>query len=312
MWGSASYGMPSWKSMDRTATPSFRSALTSRWRGSPGSPNSGLISPCWRSTPASIGGRCVKTASRTGSRASVRCCSSIETVDPRSTHFKDELAPEVARLAQPMRLGSIGQAINLDLRRAHRAYLDELRDAFEMPPGAPNRRSQRLDVIARRFRRLRARRDEGGPTARPEHRERPLCHLAADGIEEGIAIGHHLREIDRIVVDDFVSAEAAHVIVVGCARSRDHVGADMLGELNGEAGDPARPALDQNRLARLEFQRVFEGTQGREPGERQGGGVDVRHRRGLLRDNCGLDRNLLGISALLARFANAEHRVPNF
>ncbi len=85
----------------------------------------------------------------------------------------------------------------------------------------------------------------------------------------------------------------------------------MLGELNSEAGDPARAALDQDRLARLEFQRVLDGTERSEPGERQRGRVDVRHGVGLLGDDCGLGRDFLGISAILARLANAERRVPN-
>ena len=94
-------------------------------------------------------------------------------------------------------------------------------------------------------------------------------------------------------------------------RGRDHVGADMLGELNGETGNPACPALDENRLARLEFQRVFDRAQRGEAGERQGGGVDMGQGVRLLRDDCGLDCDFLGVSTLLARLANAEHGVPN-
>ena len=39
------------------------------------------------------------------------------------------------------------------------------------------------------------------------------------------------------------------------AGRRDHTGADMFCKLNGKAGDPARTALNQNRLAGLQFQR---------------------------------------------------------
>ena len=49
----------------------------------------------------------------------------------------------------------------------------------------------------------------------------------------------------------------------------------MLCELNGEACDPARPAMDQDRLAGLELQRLLDRAQRGEAGERQGGGVDV-------------------------------------
>ncbi len=52
-----------------------------------------------------------------------------------STNLKDELAPKMARLAEPMRVGSLGQPIKLDLRRAHGAGPIQLHNAFEMPAG---------------------------------------------------------------------------------------------------------------------------------------------------------------------------------
>ena len=58
--------------------------------------------------------------------------------------------------------------------------------------------------------------------------------------------------------------------------SRDHMGADVLGKLNGEAGDSARPSLDQDRLPRLQFQRILDSTQRGKAGERQGSGVNMR------------------------------------
>src|SRR5262249_24966594 len=134
--------------------------------------------------------------------------------DCRSTHLEDELAPEVARLAQSMGIACFGQPVELDLGRPHSSRLNEVDDAFEMPPRPPNRRSQRLDVIAWRFRRLRPGGDKGGPTARPEHREGALRHVAPDRIEDGIAIGRNFSEIDRVVVDDFIRSEAAHIIMI--------------------------------------------------------------------------------------------------
>jgi hypothetical protein len=114
------------------------------------------------------------------------------------------------------------------------------------------------------------------PTARLEHREGALRHVAADRVEDGVAIGHNLSEIFGVVVDDFIRAEAAHIVMVRRARSCNHTGADMLGKLNSKARDPARSAMDEDRLPRLQFQRVFDSTQRCETGERQGGGVDVR------------------------------------
>ena len=108
--------------------------------------------------------------------------------------------------------------------------------------------------------RLRAGSNKGGAPARLEHREGFLRHLAADGIEDGVAIGHDLREIAGIVVDDLVGAEAAHIVAVRRARGRDHAGADMLGQLDGEAGDAARPALDQDGFSGLELQGFLDRT----------------------------------------------------
>ena len=49
----------------------------------------------------------------------------------------------------------------------------------------------------------------------------------------------------------------------------------MFCKLNGEAGDPARTALNQNRLARLQFQRFLDGAYCRETSESQGGGINM-------------------------------------
>ena len=72
-------------------------------------------------------------------------------------------------------------------------------------------------------------------------------------------------------IEDTLKLERGETILI-----QGGAGADMLGELNGEACDPARPALDQDGLAALELQRILNRAQGREPDERQSGGVDVR------------------------------------
>src|SRR6266511_6305552 len=105
----------------------------------------------------------------------------------------------------------------------------------ERPAGAADRRPQRDYVIACRLRRVRSGSDKGRPTTRLEHRERALRNVPADGVENGVAVPHGLSEIDHVVVDDFIGSEAAHIIMIRRVRGRDHTGADMLGELNGEA-----------------------------------------------------------------------------
>src|SRR5262245_2364777 len=228
-----------------------------------------------------------------------------------STHLENELAPEVARLAHAMRVCGLRQTIELDLGSAHGPDLEQLGDALEMPARASDRRPQRAHVATIGGGRLGARRDEGGAAARLEHREGLLGDVAADGIEDGVTTTHRLREIGGVVVDDLVGPEAAHIGLIGRARGGDHVGAEMLGELNGKARDATRPALDQDFLSAFELQRILDGAQRRQPGEREGGGVDMRQPLRLLGDDGGLDRDLLGIGALLARLADAEDRVSH-
>ena len=178
-----------------------------------------------------------------------------------------------------------------------------------VPAGALDRRPERGDIVARGLRRLCPRGDEGRASARLEHRERALRHVAADGVEDGVAIARGLREIPRVVVDDFIGAEPAHVIVVRRTRGRDHVGADMLGELNGEAGDPACPALDEDRLAGPSFNVSSMALSAVRPVSARAAALTCERRSRLLRDDGSLDRDLLRIRALLARLA--ERRTPH-
>src|SRR4051795_3805204 len=148
------------------------------------------------------------------------------------------------------------QPIELDLGSSYRPRLEQLSDPIEMPPGAAHGRPEGLYVVAIRLGRFCARRDEGRAAARLEDREGALGNVPADGIEDGIAIGHELGEITGVVVDDFIRTDVTQIGMVRQTRRRDDMGADMFGELDGEAGAPARAALDQDRLTRLQFQRV--------------------------------------------------------
>jgi hypothetical protein len=115
-----------------------------------------------------------------------------------------------------------------------------------------------------------------------------------------------LREVLGIVVDDLIGAEAAHVVTVRCARRGDYASTNLLGELNGEAGDAARPTLDEDRFSAVQLQRLLDGAQRGEARKCQSCGVDMRQPVGFLGEDGRLDRNLLGIGALLARCANAR------
>ena len=160
----------------------------------------------------------------------------------------------------PNGLRGVGQAEERDRGRADGACAMELDNALEMRPVAADGRPQGRHVAAIGLRRLRAGRDEGRPSARLEHREGLRRDIAADGVEHRVAIAHDLSEVGRVVVDDLVGAELAQVGEVGRAGGRDDAGAEMLGELDGEARNAAGAALDQDRLAGLQLQRVLDRT----------------------------------------------------
>ena len=70
----------------------------------------------------------------------------------------------------------------------------------------------------------------------------------------------------------------------------DHASAEMFRQLYGKTRDTARASLDQNRLARLEFYRVFDGANRRQSGKRQRGSLDMGQTVGLLCDDGSVDR----------------------
>src|SRR5438046_9097050 len=143
-----------------------------------------------------------------------------------------------------MGICSLGQTMEFNLRRTHSTRLIQFDNTFEVAPPASHGRSQRRYIGALWFWRLRARSDEGRATASLEHCKGSLRHVAPHRVENGVAISDCLCEIASVVVDDFIGAEAAHIGMVRRTRSGDHVGADMLGKLNGKAGDAARPSLN--------------------------------------------------------------------
>jgi hypothetical protein len=114
--------------------------------------------------------------------------------------------------------------------------------------------------------RLGARGYEGGAAAGPQHGETLLRHVAADGIERCVAAADHLREVLRPVVDDLIGAEAAHIVDIRRAGRGDHPRADMLGDLDGDAGDTAGAALNEDRFAALKFEGGLDRDQCSEAG----------------------------------------------
>src|SRR5262249_39629140 len=135
---------------------------------------------------------------------------------------------------------------------------DQGDDALEMGAVAPDLWTQRNDVGARRDRGRVAGADERGAPAGPQHRERTIHHVAADSVEHRIATGHQLGEVVRLIIDHLIGPELAHVFVVGGTRRRDNARADVLRDLDREAGHAPGTALDQYGLAGLELQRVLD------------------------------------------------------
>src|SRR5262245_63988692 len=97
-----------------------------------------------------------------------------EETPPASTHLEHELAAEVARLAQPMRVGGLRQAIELDLRRENSARLEQFDDAIERPAGTLDRGPERGNIVAGGLRRLCTGGGEGSEGAGLEHRTRKV------------------------------------------------------------------------------------------------------------------------------------------
>ena len=179
-------------------------------------------------------------------------------------------------LALAMRGDRVGQGKCLDRRHRYGAGLDQFDDAFEMRAIAADLRPERLDIVARRRRRGRARGDERRPAAGLENLKRLGRDSAADGIENRIARGHRDREIGGVVIDDLIGPKVAEVIVVDRARRGDHGGTQVLGELDGEAGDATGTALDKNSFARFQPQRVLDGDQGGQTGQGECRAFDMR------------------------------------
>src|SRR5262249_2355675 len=136
-------------------------------------------------------------------------------------------------------------------------------------------------------------------------------HVAADSVEHRIATGHQLGEVLRLIIDHLIGPELAHVFVVGGTRRRDNARADVLRDLDREAGHAPGTALDQYGLAGLELQRVLARDERGEADESQRCSVDVGEVRRLLRHDRGLDGDLFRVAGLPGHFHHAEDRVSD-
>src|SRR5580704_11011269 len=254
--------------------------------------------------------------SATGTRAARFAATNTTAVlmPPRpdaSPHLENQFSPEMSRLAQAVRIGGLRQLVEFDLGRLDGAGDIQFGNALHRLARARHRRSQPGDVAAIGFWRLGAGGDKGGAAARLEHGVGLLRHVAADRIEHGVAARHRAGEILRVVVDHLIGAEAAHIVDIRSAAGGDHASAEIFGELDGETGNTAGAALDQDGLAALKFQRVLDRIDRGQPGQRQRRGIDMRKPVRFLGDEGRRDCDLFAIGAFLAGAEHAEHRIAD-
>ncbi len=191
----------------------------------------------------------------------------------------------------------------------HRAFREQIGDLLQMRAVTPDRRAQGDYVFARRRRSLHSRGNGRHASPGLHYGEGFLGHRAADSLEHAIDIGNHLSKILLRIVDHLVGPEALHIIHIGGAGSRDDLGADVLGQFDGEPGDAARAALDQDGLAGFQFQGFLNGDDCRQANQRKGCRFYMGHSVRLSSDYRSLHRDLLSIGAFLAAVADAENGV---
>ena len=109
-----------------------------------------------------------------------------------------------------------------------------------------------------------------GGECSPRLRHRVVAHV----VEDEVVALRALREVVLGVVDDVVSPDGADPLHVAAAAHAGHLGAERLGDLDGERAHATRRTIDEDLLARLNLAVVAEKLQ-------RGGGGNA-HGRGLL------------------------------
>lgn len=197
-----------------------------------------------------------------------------------------ELGERRRRLAQRVRPADHGlDPAGLDeLRQRQQALLLLLdRDAVDAP--ADDQRQQRgLDDD-----------DAGGaepalpePAAVGDQRAARLGHANAPGqgvpehvVEHQVVPFRPFGEVVTRVIDEVVGADPTDQVELLSAAHPGHLGAHRLGDLHGEAADPAAGAGDQHPLPGADAGDVAQRPERGEAGHRHGRGLLEREARGL-------------------------------
>ncbi|SKC08855.1 hypothetical protein SAMN05660473_04076 [Arthrobacter sp. 49Tsu3.1M3] len=117
------------------------------------------------------------------------------------------------------------------------------------------------------------------PPAGPKNAEGIPEGHAADQVQDRIEPVQYRGEVLPVVVDDGVRPQPAHQrLAAGRCRGGD-LGAEILGDLDGECSHPAGAAGDKEPGAAAHGKFIAEGLERREPGQRQSCGPGESQRR---------------------------------
>src|SRR3984885_8001084 len=210
-----------------------------------------------------------------------------------------------------MRLRRFAEPVACDSRRKYCTEIQQREHALQMCAITRDIGASSLHIVAGWLKALWGRRDPDQPSSRLQHNIGTSPHIATHRVEHNLTIGERCAEIFDIVVNHPVCTKATYVVMVGGARRRDHLGTQVLRELNGKAGDAASAALNQNSFAGLELRCIIHRPQRGETDQPHGGCLGVTEPIWLLGNERGLDGNPFGVGSFDTLISDPEHRVAD-
>ncbi len=123
-------------------------------------------------------------------------------------------------------------------------------------------------------------------------KQRVVAYAVDDEIETTRACG----EVFARVIDNVVGAERAEQLDVTCAADCGHLRAKGLGNLDGEGGDSASAAVDEDSLIGLQMTFVAQGYQRSYRSDRNSGGMFERDGSRFVTQSCFGSDGIFGAS----------------